>query len=251
MPAAFGVGLEIFLLSAMLWALFRPRPGALALLAFITVCFLSLTGGHPQLEFRYLVNPLLAMPILAGLLANDLFALICSSLGVRRGSVVAALAGITLLAPSGFRDLQLNQFLRQTDTRTIARKWMVEHIPPSTAIVLIGGENYGKPKAPGQYQLVSIDGDKFSLRKAIDHAKWVVCDSFPPLSLWSGTITEAQIDLLYARGTLEFDVDPIKAGAPQPVFDPNDAFFVPFNHFASVTRPGPRIRIWKISENTR
>jgi len=249
MPAALGIELEIFLLAALPWVLFRPRPGTLALLAFIAACFLSLTSGHPQLEFRYLVNPLLAMSILAGLLAIDLIALICSWLGVRSGYAVAALAGIILLAPSAFRDLQLNQFLRRKDTRTIARKWMLAHIPPSTAVVLIGGENYGKPKIPGQYQLVSVDGGTLSLGKAIDQAKWVVSDSFPPLSLWSGTTTDAQIDLLNARGTLEFDLDPIKAGAPEPVFDPNDAFFVPFNHFTSVTRPGPRIRIWKLKKN--
>src|SRR5208283_1825628 len=53
MPAGFGIGLEIFLLAAMLWAAFRPKPGTWALLAYIMVCFYGLTRGQPQLEFRY------------------------------------------------------------------------------------------------------------------------------------------------------------------------------------------------------
>jgi hypothetical protein len=83
MPAGFGIELEIFLLAAMLWATFRPRPGTFALIAFIAVCFLSLTRGRPQLEFRYLINPLLAMAILGGVFASDLIAFARSAPGDR------------------------------------------------------------------------------------------------------------------------------------------------------------------------
>ena len=38
MPAGFGIGLEIFLLAAILWVAFRPRRGTWALLAFVIVC---------------------------------------------------------------------------------------------------------------------------------------------------------------------------------------------------------------------
>ncbi len=31
-----------------------------------------------------------------------------------------------------------------------------------------------------------------------------------------------------------------------PVFDQNDAFYVPFQHISSMRRPGPRIRIWML-----
>ena len=64
MPAALGVEWEIFLLAALFWVAFRPRRGTFALLTFVIVNFLSLTTGHPQLEFRYLINPLLAMALL-------------------------------------------------------------------------------------------------------------------------------------------------------------------------------------------
>jgi len=245
MPAAFGIELEIFLLAAMVWVIFRPRPGTFALLAFIMVCFLMLTRGHPQLEFRYLATPLLAMAVLGGVFAADLTALACARMGTRPGLVVAGLAGILIIAPSLIREVQLNGLLDQTDTRTIARKWMIEHIPPASPVVLIGGDGFGKPKVPGKYTSLPVDS-LGCLEKATKSAQWVVSDSFPPLSVWSEGATDAEVAELNSEGTLEFDVDSIRPGAETPTFDPNDAFYVPFNHTSGMLRPGPRIRIWKI-----
>jgi hypothetical protein len=67
------------------------------------------------------------------------------------------------------------------------------------------------------------------------------------LSLWSEGASDADLAELNSEATLEFDLDPIKAGAATPVFDPNDAFYVPFNNITSMVRPGPRIRIWKVN----
>lgn len=157
MPAAFGIEFEIFLLAAMVWVIFRPRPGTFALLAFIVVCFLSLTSGHPWLEFRFLIYPLIAMAVLGGVFAADLTALACSRIGMRPGLLVAGLAGILLMLPSLIRDVQLDQLLSQTDTRTIARQWMSEHIPPESPIIFIDGGGYGKPRAPRRHILLNAD----------------------------------------------------------------------------------------------
>jgi len=249
MPAGLGLALEVFLLAALPWIVFRPRPGTFALLAFVIACFLSLTGGHPQLEFRYLVNPLLAMALLGGVFAADLAAMACSSIGSRAGGVVAVLVGTLLIIPSILRDLQLNDLLRQTDTRTIAEQWMINYIPSSTKVLVLRGDSYGKPKLPGRYKLISIP-DLSTLKMTHGWATWVVTDSLPELELWSKGPTDAELEYLNAAGTLEFDVDSIKAGAAAPVFDPNDAFYVPFTHITSMLRPGPRIRIWKFAAAT-
>ena len=79
--------------------LFVLAPAPSALLAFVAACFLSLTGGHPQLEFRYLVNPLIAMALLGGVLASDLIAMGRSSIGRPMG-YLAAIGGVMLLARS-------------------------------------------------------------------------------------------------------------------------------------------------------
>ncbi len=249
MPASFGIALELFLLSALPWVIFRPKPGTYALMAFILVCFLSLTNGRPQLEFRYLINPLLAMALLGGVFAADLKALACSSMETRAGNLVALLGGILLLAPSLIRDVQLNRLLRLPDTRTIARMWMLNRIPPGSTIAMVDGDGYGKPKLSSGYREISVNSSE-SLRSETETAKWVVADSFPLLSLWSKGVTDSELAELTSEGTLELDIDPIKAGAEAPTFDPNDAFYVPFTHITSMLRPGPRIRIWKITGNS-
>ena len=154
--------------------------------------------------------------------------------------------GIFLVAPSLIRDVQLNHLLRQPDTRTVARLWMLTHIPTGSTIALIDGTTYGKPTMPRSYHLLSVDSLD-TLRAATQKAKWIVADSFPLLSLWSKGPTDAELAELNSTGTLELDIDPMDAGAETPVFDPNDAFYVPFTHITSMRSPGPRLQIWKIS----
>lgn len=249
MPASFGIALEIFLLVAMVWVVFRPRPGTYALLAFVAVCFLSLTRGHPQLEFRYLVNPLIAMALLGGVMAEDLIAMAQS--WMPRMRYVAALVGVLLLAPSLLRDIQLNHLLRAPDTRTIAKFWILNHIPSRDSIVLVDGYDYGKPRIAGGYNLIDAKAESAtSLRDAIKSARWVIAESFPPLTQWSRDVNAEEKAELDSRGELQLDVPSIKPDAALPVCDPNDAFYVPFTHIDSMIRPGPRIRIWKITRDS-
>jgi hypothetical protein len=192
-----------------------------------------------------MVNPLMAMALLGGVFAADLAKLACSWTGARVGYLLSAVIGGVLLVPSLGRDVQLNRLLRQTDTRTLARMWMLEHIPKGATVALIHDGGYGKPKLPGRYQQVSFDSLEL-VRQSTKTASWVVEDSFPPLILWSEGATDAQIAELDIKGKMELDIDSLKPGAETPGFDPNDAFYVPFSHITSMVRPGPRIRIWKV-----
>lgn len=249
MPAGLGVELEIFQLTALGWVLIRPRPGTYAILAFILACFLGLTSAHPWLVFRYLVNPLIAMALLGGVMAADLVAFARSRIGPRAGYLMTVPLAL-LLIPSLVRDLQSNHLLGRTDTRTLARIWMLGHIPPGARVALIHGDSYGKPKLPGWYNLIRVDSEQ-ELENALKTAQWVISDSFPPLPLWSKGATEAQLAELNSKGTLEFAVTSLRSDYPLPECDPNDAFYAPFTHITSMLRPGPGIRIWKIMSPVR
>jgi len=245
LPASVGVELEIFLLVALVWIAIRPRPGTYAVLAFVLVCFLSLIGGHPWLLFRYLINPLVAMALIGGIMAADIVILTRSWIGQRLG-YLSTIPLLLLLAPSVIRDVQLDKFLNQTDTRTIARIWMQDHVPQGATVVMLGNDTYGKPQISGWYKLVSTDSIE-SLQDALRTATWVVADTFPPLRQWSPDLSDGEETTLLANGTLVFDIDPIKPDAEPPECESNDGFYVPVANITSMSRPGPRIRIWRVN----
>ena len=242
MPDGFGLGCELLFGAALLWGVVRPRPGTLALFAFVAVACLGMTSSH-YVFYRYIVVPLPALAVLAGLLVADVLA-IRTYLTTRRQAAIAALFLAVLLLPAAVRDVKLIRLLRREDTRTLARKWIVEHVPRGARIATTDATPYGKPQLPGDYRLIPF-APLAALRSEGVH--WVLSDS-SPLRFYSPGPNAKQLAELQAKATLAFDVDPVKPGAPEPIFDAADAFYAPLRHIASMTRPGPRIRIWKLNE---
>jgi dolichyl-phosphate-mannose-protein mannosyltransferase len=243
MPEGLGIALQVFLLASMLWALIFPRPGTKAMLAFLAIAFLGITGGR-YVFYRYIVMPLPAMALLGGLAAADLTAIISGRLGRSIALAAVPLAVAMLLAPSLIRDLQLNRIMLQTDTRTLARRWIEANVPRGVPIAITDVSNYcGKPQLDGRNMFVPLESPA-SLRTKNIH--WVLSDSFPPIAYYSRGMSEAEQAALEAQATLMFDVAPIRHGAPAPAFDPQDAFYTPIGNISGMERPGPRIRIWKL-----
>ncbi len=148
-----------------------------------------------------------------------------------------------MLAPCLVRDLQLNHLLRQTDTRTIAREWIEAHIPPGGAIAATDNTTpYGKPQLY-TVRVVPMASPQLLKQQGVEY---VMSDSMPPLQYYSRGPTPLEQEWLDSQATLVLDLDPLRPGAPMPVFDAADAFYAPLRNITSMTRPGPRIRIWKL-----
>lgn len=247
MPDTLGITLPIFLLLALIWAIFHPRVGTLSLLALTAVTFLSMTVGHPALMYRYAINPLLVLALLGGIFAADLIQLAYNRFGNGYGIALAAGSFMLLLAPSVIDDLELNRLLNQSDTRALASRWIQSKIPPLSVIAATDyvpvWNSFGEPPLPPTYRLVPLQN--FDSLQA-NNIHWVFSDSLPGLVRYSPGPTSAEQSSLNSEGTLLLDINPVKEGSPAPVFDPNDAFYVPFQHISSMTQPGPRIRIWKL-----
>lgn len=244
MPDALSWPLVGLLTLAMLWALWRRQPGGWALLAFIVTAFVGITGSK-YVFYRYVMIPLPAMVVLAGMVIEGWFRLAANRWPVRRVAVGFVVGVTAILLPGAIRDQQLNDLLRQTDSRTLAREWVSVHVPARSAIAATAVSTpYGKPQLNwGMYRLVPLT-DLASLRA--QHVRWIMSDSFPPLAYFSPGPTPAELAELNTQGILKVDINPLKPGAPTPVFDANDAFYAPLGRITSMNQPGPEIRIWQL-----
>jgi hypothetical protein len=246
MPDSFGLALLALLIGGLLWALVRPKRGTLSLLVFLVVAFFAIATVH-RTFYRYLLLPLPAMAILSGVLVSDL-TLWPPWLFSR--TPVGAVAGLILaliLMPSLIRDVELDRLLLQTDTRTLARRWIVTHVPSFSAIAVTASLSpYGKPQLLSRYELVPMEDLGLTLRGK--QVRWVLSDSLGPLQIFSPGLSPEQERELSTRATLVFEADPMRRGATSlPIFDAGDAFYAPLRNAASMERPGPRIRIWKLA----
>ena len=246
MPDSFGITLLVFLLATLVYAILRPRPGVISLLAFIAITFASLLIGRQALLYRFLIPALLPMAVLAGVAIGDLTRFASARLGTTRGTLLGAAAIGVILAPSLSCDLQLNRLLLQTDTRTLASQWIAAHIAPGTLVAIDVNPAcpvmYGLPQLPTGCTVTPIQN--LPVLRA-ENVRWFISDSMPQLWYSPGP-SGAQLAALNSDADLMYDINPVKDGAPAPIFDASDAFYAPIQHIASMERPGPRIRIWRI-----
>lgn len=245
MPDSLSWPLLALLALAMAWAVLRPRPGTWALMAFIWLTFLGMTQSH-YVFYRYVMIPLPAMVILAGGFVAAVLARLQMWVGTHRAVAAIVLALAVLLSPAAIRDVQLDRLLGRCDTRSLAHQWIDAHVPPGSVIAATAPTTpYGKPPLEwGRYQIVPFVNLAFARAQG---ARWVMSDSFPPLAYYSPGPTPVQLVELNRHAMLRLDENPLVAGAPTPVFDPNDAFYAPLVHIDSMTRPGPRVRIWQLN----
>lgn len=244
MPDSLSWPLVALFALAMGWAVLRPGQGTWALLAFIWLAFLGMTQSH-YVFYRYVMVPLPAMVILAGGMIATVFAWVRARIGPRRAVGAVTLGLAILLFPAAVRDVQLDRLLARRDTRSLAHQWIDAHISPGSVIAATDpGTPYGKPPLEwGRYRIVPFVN--LAVARA-QGAHWVMSDSFPPLAYYSPGPSSAQLAELGVHATLRFDANPLVTGAPTPVFDPNDAFYAPLVHIDSMTRPGPRVRVWEL-----
>lgn len=242
LPHSFGTALALLLVAGLVWALIRPALGTLPILAFVLVAFAGMAGSRYSF-YRYVMVPLPGLVLLGGRLVASVGDGLARRMTERRAHAVVAAALLALLVPSMIRDVKLNRILARRDTRTIAREWIEQNQPGGGAVAASDhGTPYGKPQLPPNYSWVPIE-DVATLRAK--GVRFVVADT-SPLEFYSHGPTPEQLADLEKNAKLVLDEDPVDADGPPPVFDLADAFYAPLQHASSMSRPGPRIRIWRI-----
>jgi hypothetical protein len=239
LPAALGWPLAVLSLAAFTWALVRGGRLERCLALWLLVAAIPLLTA--QLVFIRYTVPL--VPVMLVLIATTV-----ARVGAQRPRLAAALAAAALaaLGPSVARAVAVDRLLARTDTRTEARVWMEGHLPPGTlvyspafgvevmAFALPEPSSFryapaGTAVQPGAYVLVA--------EHPLHHAHP------PTLAL----ATALRRDATLVLDVDPFTIDPFKPGAAVvPRYEEADAFFVPLSGFAAVSRPGPRLRLYRM-----
>ncbi len=214
------------------------RDPALLLLAFAVAYLTPFTlTGLPYLRY---VTPV--MPLAAVLAAHAMVGLV-TLLPRWRLATLAILLCATCFDPAA-RLLSTLRLFGETDTRNLAREWIARNAPPGARIAADTYFFYPKPElAPGygyvDFKQIAPYGPEAQPELALvdEHS----------IAFFSRLSDEGR-QLIESRGQLAAEFDPFTPGARvTPVFEPVDAFYVPVAGHAGVRRPGPRLKLYRLT----
>jgi 4-amino-4-deoxy-L-arabinose transferase-like glycosyltransferase len=212
------------------------RGGAIRIVALLAIGHFVAVQASPMVLARYLLP---AMPALCVLIASLLVHATGRAVAVPRArSIVVAIVAVVVLAEPVASSVRLVRLLGLADTRTLAGDWIAAHLPADAHIV-----SWGAPAGAADYGRPPMHGRRVDQRLA--PAQWTAGRTYVvwhrhPLPYSSDPLPS---DAPPLRSLATFDPFADGAGAPPPVFEAIDAFYLPLGRLGGVVRPGPRIEI--------
>lgn len=144
--SSLGYSLALASLCGILIAIYRKNKIFIPILIFV-IAYYVLLGYFGQLHDRYI------LPVLPFLLLFAADALIQFRRQYRYGAAIQGLLVICLLAPSFGKAVLSDVLLMKTDVRTIAKDWIMTHIPSETNIAI--DDSFFSPRL--QQSLVQLE----------------------------------------------------------------------------------------------
>jgi 4-amino-4-deoxy-L-arabinose transferase-like glycosyltransferase len=155
----------------------------------------------------------------------------------------AALLLLTVLEPL-LRSIAFDVRLGREDTRASAYRWIAENLPAGAGVMV--SEGYGAPPVPESSPLRPVRSRLAAVREGESEGfAYLVTHEHPVLTRFSRVDPSLRRRLAEADKLAEFD--PFRGSTPTGVYDPYDAFYLPFADFSAVERPGPRIAVWRLT----
>jgi hypothetical protein len=250
------------------YAAWRRQPADVIILTFLLVYFLLIGAGR-SVFLRY-ADPMIPPLLLLG--GRALAALVdLTAQGRARRLALAAALVLIAVAPL-VHDVRYDLLIQQTDTRTLAFDWLAEHVPAGSraavpymagpahdqAMIDSGEHSHGATdpyiasfldsRLETQYTIRELTRDDLQLTSLDSFRKegivYVVIGYERP-----GTGCRALSPL---EQTLRTQGPPLASfsptnGCPDSVFDPIDTYYVPLAGYGGWVRPGPHIRIYRLS----
>ena len=239
----YGLGLPLLLtsLAGVVWVVVAERRIAWVLLAFPVLYYAGMGSGRTV--FIRHMTPIVPFAALVAAFAIDRAATAAS----RRypffhamASTAVVIVAILIGYDSAQRSVALDRLLSEPDSRTVAAAFMKASYFPKGVSVFQNGSVYGQvPLVPeGIYPTMPIDRLP---EVVILQSSRLVAYSNQPAGL-------REILAAHYRPLMHVPVERPDAGPPEPVFDQQDAFYVPVAGFHHFMRPGPEIEIFVRSD---
>lgn len=278
----YGLGPAVFLLS--LWGIVRvvrnrPEPVHFVLLSFLVASYLLL-GVNARVMTRYCL-PLVPVLLVYAAYAIQYLAQLVQTVLERhdlylgryhRWAGLTAVLVVALYFPVG-QALQLDYLLAQTDTREMAREWIIRNAEPKSIVAtgprlgrlllppqyqtLVVESSFSLNKQPGPIQLISSHPDKRyevlssygepgRLRQA--GVRFVVM-YFSELPLFSNARWAFERLMKEAGMAVQWNsLKPNARKVERSRMDQMDAFFLPYVYFEDFECPGPQVVIFDLTQ---
>jgi hypothetical protein len=233
----YGLGLP-FLVAALagaLWMIVRDRWPAAVALSFPLLYYLAMGSGR-TVFMRHATPVVPFAAVTAGYAIDRVVSwLPRPAAGAAWQSVAAAILVVLVGADSLQRSVALDRLLQQTDSRTLASAFVKARYPRG-ASVYQNGAVYGQvPLVPeGIYPSVPLE-----------RAPLLVIVQRSRLVAYSGEPSDLRATLDERYHLLDRIEVESNDGRSEPIFDQQDAFFVPVTGFDRMIRPGPSIEIYE------
>ena len=242
---ALGMGVPACGLALIgLVAALRARPSAVAVAALVTIPLLASMLFAERIFIRYTVPllPFVALGAAAGVAAIQ--RQLAGGTAIAIGVGLVAIAIVDPLA----RSVATVRLLAREDTRHLAGRWLVEHAPAGTTLLVPGPAWYSNPVLPpGRFRLSSYAWDGSTFNPAEPGARFLITTQHPGLPS-QGTVPPTIAAWLehHARPVAQFRA--LVPGGTPGLFEPPDANFLPLRGFTDAVRPGPDIVVWQLPE---
>jgi dolichyl-phosphate-mannose-protein mannosyltransferase len=250
------------------YAAWRREPADWILLTFVVTYFV-LIGAGGSVFFRY-ADPLIP-PLL--LLAGRVLAALVEQTPPGRVRWVAFASALTIITvPSIAHDVRYDLLIQQTDTRTLAFDWLARYVTPGSraAVPYMAGPAHDQAMIDsGEHSHAATDAYVASFLDSRLETQYTIHElTAADMNLTSlasfrqegihyvvvgyekpgtGCRVESPLErVLQQQAQLVTSFSPTN-GCPSSVFDPIDTYYVPLAGYGEWLRPGPPIRIYKLS----
>ena len=241
----YGLGVPIFTAAmAGIIPLVRHYGAMAVIVGTFAVGFYAAIGSGQTVFFRY-VLPLVPVACLSsGIALRHWPELIGVRAGVSERAVLLVLI-VATIGPGLVNCVRFDSLLARTDTRVIAARWLKANVEAGATLHDAGSSYSLLDLHDLDYHPWFFDAAKNSFGDPQGRTPdWLVFHT-SPLRLYSGVPWPLR-RLADDKYELVWRIDATRGRSREAVYDPQDAFFVPFSGFHTVQRPGPSIEIYRL-----